>query len=123
MVAYIVILGTQNYTGMIFAMVLATLGEMLIAPAVPAFLSDHGGLGAPFYIGLVWVIGADGRVLGPYIMGKLYDLGGLPPVLWLAFDVAVLSILFFILHSWLNRSRRDLDAFEAAAPKVDTSSS
>lgn len=51
--AYIVMLGTQNYTGMIFAMVLATLGEMLIAPAVPAFLSDHGGRGAPFYIGLV----------------------------------------------------------------------
>lgn len=75
----------------------------------------------PFTSDFVWVIGAAGRVLGPYIMGKLYDLGGLPPVLWLAFDVAVLSILFFILHSWLNRSRRDLDAFEAAAPKVDTS--
>lgn len=53
MAAYIVILGTKNYTGLIFAMVLATLGEMLLAPAVPVFLSNHGGLGAPFYIGLV----------------------------------------------------------------------
>lgn len=51
--AHIVVLGTQNYAVVIFAMVLATLGEMLIAPAVPAFLSDYGGRGAPFYIGLV----------------------------------------------------------------------
>ncbi|MNW71133.1 hypothetical protein D3C74_508000 [compost metagenome] len=47
--------------------------------------------------------------MGPYIMGKLYDGGGLPPTLWLALGVAVLSILFFILHSWLNRFRHDLD--------------
>lgn len=51
--AHIVVLGTQNYTVVIFVMVLATLGEVLIAPVVPAFLSDHGGRGAPFYIGLV----------------------------------------------------------------------
>lgn len=121
--AYIVMLGTQNYTGMIFAMVLATLGEMLIAPAVPAFLSDHGGRGAPFYIGLVGGIGAAGRVMGPYIMGKLYDGGGLPPTLWLASGVAVLSILFFVLHSWLNRFRHHSDTLDTTTSKVDASSS
>ncbi len=103
-------------------MVLATLGEMLIAPAVPAFLSDHGGRGAPFYIGLVGGIGAAGRVMGPYIMGKLYDGGGLPPAVWLALGVAVLSILFFVLHSWLNRFWHDLDTFEATS-KADATSS
>jgi predicted MFS family arabinose efflux permease len=121
--AYVVMLSTQNYTGMIFAMVLATLGEMLIAPAVPAFLSDHGGRGAPFYIGLVGGIGAAGRVMGPYIMGKLYDGGGLPPTLWLASGMAILCIVFFILHSWMNRDRRDPNVFEVKTSGTGASSS
>lgn len=61
--------------------------------------------------------------MGPYIMGKLYDGGGLPPTLWLASGVAVLSILFFVLHSWLNRFRHHSDTLDTTTPKVDTPSS
>lgn len=60
--------------------------------------------------------------MGPYTMGKLYDVGGLSPTLWLATGVVVLSILFFVLHCWLNLYWDDLDVFEAAA-KTDVPSS
>lgn len=103
--AYILMMVTQNYTGMVLAMVLATIGEMLMSPAIPAFLSEHGGKGAPFYIGLTGGIGAAGRVFGPYAMGVLYDQAGLAPAVWLAAATAVLCILFYMLHGWLNRSR------------------
>ena len=38
--AYIVIVAMHSYPGMILAMVLATLGEMLISPAIPALFRN-----------------------------------------------------------------------------------
>lgn len=62
-----------SYPGLVLAMLLTTLGEMLISPAMPSFISDHADRSAPFYLGLSGGIGAVGRVLGPYMMGSLYD--------------------------------------------------
>lgn len=108
---YTCILVLHSYPGMVLGMILATLGEMLIAPAMPAFLSEHGGKNAPFYIGLAGGIGSAGRVLGPFFMGSLYDSGGLPPVTWLAIGMAALSAGSYYLHAALNRLRP-----EAAPP-------
>lgn len=121
--AYIVILCTGHYPGMVAAMVLATLGEMLVAPAIPAFLSDHGGRGAPFYMGLVGGIGAAGRVLGPFMMGGLYDHGGLAPTVWLAAGTAVLCVMFFLLHGWLNRNRAVVDLHAPRTGDIQAGSS
>ncbi|OAB47639.1 MFS transporter [Paenibacillus antarcticus] len=104
--SYIVILITHNYPGLVLAMVLATLGEMLISPAIPAFISDHAGRSAPFYIGLSGGVGAIGRVIGPYTMGLLYDGGGLIPVAWLATGTAVIGVIFFIVHAMQNRDNK-----------------
>jgi len=104
--SYIVILMTHNYPGLVLAMVLATLGKMLISPAIPAFISDHAGRAAPFYIGLSGGVGAIGRVIGPYTMGLLYDGGGLIPVAWLATGTAVIGVLFFIVHAIQNRDNK-----------------
>ncbi|ASA24572.1 MFS transporter [Paenibacillus donghaensis] len=105
---YAVILGMPSYPGLVLGMVLITLGEMLISPAIPSFISDHADRSAPFYLGLSGGIGAAGRVIGPFFMGSLYDRGGLAPTAWLACGVAVLSVLFFMLHSYMNRNSRRL---------------
>ncbi|MRN54201.1 MFS transporter [Paenibacillus monticola] len=103
---YAVILLLPSYPGLLLAMVLTTLGEMLISPAMPSFISDHADRSAPFYLGLTGGIGACGRVIGPYFMGSLYDSGGLAPTAWLACAMAVLSVGFFILHAFVNRRGR-----------------
>lgn len=103
---YAVILLMPSYPGLILAMVLATLGEMLISPAMPSFISDHAEHSAPFYLGLSGGIGAAGRVIGPYMMGSLYDNGGLAPTGWLACAMAVLAVGFFGLHAYINRRSR-----------------
>ena len=59
---YAVILAMHSFPGMVLGMLLTTLGEMLIAPAIPAFLSENGGKHAPFYLGLAGGIGSAGRV-------------------------------------------------------------
>ncbi|RAU97900.1 MFS transporter [Paenibacillus sp. YN15] len=118
---YACILLIQSYPGMVLGMVLATLGEMLISPAVPAYLSEHGGAHAPFYIGLAGGIGSGGRVIGPYVMGSLYDAGGLPPVAWLALGAALLSAGAYWAHSAWNRQaavKRVLPGGAAGEPHV-----
>jgi MFS family permease len=106
---YAVILLMPSYPGMVLAMVLATLGEMLISPATPAFISDAAGRSAPFYLGISGGIGAAGRVIGPPLMGSLYDGGGLAPTGWLACGMAVLAVGFFIVHAYINRPARTLE--------------
>lgn len=102
--AYVVIALMHSYPGMVLAMVLATLGEMLISPAIPAFISERAGRTAPFYIGVAGGMGAAGRVLGPYAMGTMYDSGGLTPVAWLAAATAVLSFISFVVHARVSRN-------------------
>lgn len=102
----------QNYPGMIFAMILITLGEMLISPATPAFISEHAGKAAPFYLGVSGGIGAIGRVVGPYAMGIMYDTGGLAPVAWFATIMAGVGILLFLIHSHMNMNTPDTAAYE-----------
>ncbi|ANS76179.1 MFS transporter [Paenibacillus yonginensis] len=109
LLAYICILAFHSYSAMAFAMVLATIGEMLISPAIPAFISEHTGKTAPFYLGLVGGMGFAGRVVGPYAMGVLYDWGGLTPVAWLAVVIAVLTIAGFAVHASINRDRQALE--------------
>ncbi|QHT62406.1 MFS transporter [Paenibacillus lycopersici] len=105
LLGYAVILALHSYLGMVLGMVLTTLGEMLIAPAIPAFLSENGGKHAPFYLGLAGGIGSAGRVIGPYVMGGLYDGGGLMPVAWLAVAVAAMGTVSFVVHAAVNRRR------------------
>ena len=103
---YTCILIMHSFTGMVIGMILTTFGEMLIAPAVPSFLAEYGGKNAPFYLGLSGGIGSAGRVVGPYVMGSLYDVGGLSPVAWLAVITAFVSYGFFLLNSYLSKKNQ-----------------
>lgn len=103
MMGYATILGFHNYPSMVGGMIFTTFGEMLISPAIPAFVSDRTGKAAPFYLGVVGGMGAAGRVVGPYAMGVLFDWNGLIPVAWLAVGIAGLSALSFLIHALMNR--------------------
>ncbi|MFD1887428.1 MFS transporter [Paenibacillus wenxiniae] len=103
LLGYIVILVYPGYAAFVIAMVLTTFGEMLISPAIPSFVSERTGAYAPFYLGVAGGIGAVGRVIGPYVMGVFYDQGGLLPVTWVAVVAAVMSLLFYMVHSAAQR--------------------
>lgn len=116
MSGYAVILAMHSFAGMVLGMILTTLGEMLIAPAIPAFLSENGGKNAPFYLGLTGGIGSAGRVIGPYMMGGLYDGGGLTPVAWLAVVTAAISVASFLVHSAVNKENAAPAAGQQSRP-------
>lgn len=104
--AYVVIWFLPFYSGFLLAMALATLGEMLVSPAVPAFLSARAGREAPFYMGVSGGIASIGRMIGPYVLGLTYDHGGLDGVSFISVFIAVLAVLSFIMHAALQRKER-----------------
>lgn len=104
--AYVVIWFLPFYSGFLLAMALATLGEMLVSPAVPAFLSARAGREAPFYMGVSGGIASIGRMIGPYVLGLTYDHGGLDGVSFISVLIAVLAVLSFVAHAALQRKER-----------------
>ncbi|GBF12134.1 major Facilitator Superfamily protein [Tepidibacillus sp. HK-1] len=87
------------YLDFIIGMIIATIGEMLIAPTIPAFITERTGLAAPFYLGVVGGFGSFGRLLGPYIFGNMYDYYGVIPILTLAAITSSIAVLLFLIHA------------------------
>ncbi|WP_245583464.1 MFS transporter [Paenibacillus assamensis] len=109
-VAYLMIWIWPSYIGFVFAMIVATLGEMLVSPAVPAYISKVAGREAPFYLGLVGGISSIGRMIGPLALGIAYDTGGLNMVVVVSIIVAGLSLSSYMLHAWMQRGRQVHDS-------------
>ncbi|WP_245596097.1 MFS transporter [Paenibacillus taiwanensis] len=103
--AYVVILLFPSYSGFIVAMMIATLGEMLVSPAVPAFLAARAGRNAPFYMGLAGGISSIGRMIGPVALGVAYDSGGLQAVMRVSVVIAIVATVSFMLHAYLQKSK------------------
>ncbi|RSD27820.1 MDR family MFS transporter [Mesobacillus subterraneus] len=91
MVSYAVVAGAQVFSGFVVGMVILTIGEMLIWPAVPTIANDLAPKGREgFYQGIVNSTATGGRMLGPLMGGILVDLYGMPMLF------AVLIALMFI---------------------------
>ena len=91
MVSYAVAAGAQAFSGFVAGMVILTIGEMLIWPAVPTIANDLAPKGREgFYQGIVNSTATGGRMIGPLMGGILVDLYGMPMLF------AILIALMFI---------------------------
>lgn len=97
--AYLGLAAVHQYVAWMGAMGLATLGEMMVWPGVPAAadqLAPPGRRG--LYQGVIAGAGAIGRAVGPLAGGLLFAASA-PGRLYLAMaGVYVLAIMVFILH-------------------------
>lgn len=89
----------REYAALVAGMVVATFGEMLIAPTVPEMVTRMTGPQAAFYLGLVGAIGNVGSLVGPVLFGHLFDLAGISPILWVATGASVAATAAFVSHS------------------------
>ncbi|MFC4321629.1 MDR family MFS transporter [Litchfieldia salsa] len=90
--SFIVLLNTTQFTGFIVAMLILTVGEMFVWPAVPTIANELAPKGREgFYQGIVNSMATGGRMLGPVVGGVLVDLFGM-------------SMLFFVLIGLLTIS-------------------
>ncbi len=75
--SFVILQGHLPYGALVLAMLVLTLGEMLILPAVPAVaahLAPQGKEGA--YQGVVAGAASAGRMLGPFLGGMVFDSSG-----------------------------------------------
>lgn len=93
----------DNYIHFIIAMIITTFGEMLIAPAKPAFITERANLAAPFYLGIVGAFESVGRLFGPYVYGNVYDIWGASPIFLITSTFTIITVIAFIVHAKINR--------------------
>ncbi|MBT2680765.1 MFS transporter [Bacillus sp. ISL-35] len=91
MVSYAVAAGAQAFSGFVAGMMILTIGEMLIWPAVPTIANDLAPKGREgFYQGIVNSTATGGRMIGPLMGGILVDLYGMPMLF------AILIVIMFV---------------------------
>jgi MFS family permease len=77
-VSFAVVSFADEFSGFMAAMIILTVGEMLVWPAVPTIANDLAPKGREgFYQGFVNSTATGGRMIGPLLGGVLVDLYGM----------------------------------------------
>jgi len=98
-IGFAILLVKPPYAFYIVGMLILTLGEMLILPAIPAAaaeLAPQGKKGA--YQGIVGGATSGGRMIGPLLGGMMFDFGGGASVWWLAITFMAASMMMFFIY-------------------------
>jgi len=103
MVIYIisfgVVLNATEFSGFVIAMVILTIGEIFVWPAVPTIANDLAPKGREgFYQGIVNSTATAGRMLGPLIGGLLVDFYGINMlfvVLIVLLGVSIITTIYY----------------------------
>jgi len=104
-IGFVILLAKFPYVSYIIAMLILTLGEMLILPAVPAAaaqLASPGKEGA--FQGIIGGATSGGRMVGPLLGGIMYDYGGGSSVWALAITFMGASMVMFFVYGKFVRS-------------------
>lgn len=102
--SFVILLARLPYFSYILAMLILTIGEMLILPAVPAAAAQLAPSGRDgVYQGIVGGAGSGGRMLGPLLGGIAFDHGGGSAAWYLALIFTALSLAVFSLYQRLAR--------------------
>lgn len=99
MASFVVVSYAEDYTMFIVAMVILTLGEVFIWPAVPTLAGQLAPKGREgFYQGIVNSMATIGRMIGPLAGGILVDVYGIQAmffVLTLLIGLAIIPTLLY----------------------------
>ncbi|WP_164670317.1 MDR family MFS transporter [Virgibacillus doumboii] len=92
--SFVIVMFAEDFTFFAVAMVILTIGEMLVWPAVPTLANDLAPAGrAGFYQGIVNSVGAAGRMTGPFLGGLIVDMYNIE---LLFFIILILLLIPFV---------------------------
>lgn len=97
--SFVVVAFAESYAMFITAMVILTIGEMFVWPAVPTLadkLAPKGREG--FYQGIVNSMATIGRMIGPFIGGILVEAYGTPAMILILTSLMVFAIVTSLLY-------------------------
>ncbi|WP_049786712.1 MDR family MFS transporter [Evansella cellulosilytica] len=92
--SYLVLSQAEVFTAFLAAMIILTIGEMFVWPAIPTIAHQLAPKGkAGFYQGIVNSVGTGGRVIGPLFGGFLADMFGMAILFYV---IAFMFVIPFI---------------------------
>jgi MFS family permease len=93
-VSFIVVSYATQFTGFVVAMIILTIGEMFVWPAVPTVANELAPKGREgFYQGVVNSAATGGRMLGPLVGGIMVDVYNIHALFVLLIGFLALSII------------------------------
>ncbi|SES34259.1 MDR family MFS transporter [Salipaludibacillus aurantiacus] len=106
MVSYLILAQAEVFTAFVAAMIILTIGEMFVWPAVPTIAHQLAPQGkAGFYQGIVNSIGTGGRLIGPFFGGIMADVFGM-------------AALFYVLAGMFSISFVMTKIFDRGVPHL-----
>ena len=96
--AFLIVPFAGGFGMFMVAMVVMTIGEMFVWPAVPtiaAKLAPPGKAGQ--YQGLVNIAASVGRMIGPTLSGFVYDMFGITAVFGMLLLLATFALTLFVI--------------------------
>lgn len=99
MFSFIIILFAENFTMFAASMIILTIGEVFVWPAVPTIASQLAPKGrVGFYQGIVNSASTLGKMMGPFIGGIVVDQSGIPALIFILcalFIIAIIPAVFY----------------------------
>ncbi len=107
MFSFVVVQFAEDFKIFAIAMVIITIGEILVWPAIPALanrLSPKGLEG--MYQGIVTSAGSIGRMIGPFFGGVMVDQFNMDILIWSLCGIFIIAIIPCLFYDWpLKKSR------------------
>ncbi|ADI25697.1 MFS transporter [Geobacillus sp. C56-T3] len=117
-VSFAMLLGAHSFAEFAASMIVLTIAEMIVWPAIPAAVNEWAPPGkAGLYQGIVNGTATAGRMIGPVIGGSVADLFGMKLLIMMLALFALLAVLAALLHD-RRLSKRTENADEKTAASV-----
>ena len=89
-----IFLFAENFTMFAASMIILTIGEVFVWPAVPTIVSQLAPGGREgFYQGIVNSASTLGKMMGPFIGGIVVDQSGIPALIFILCALLIIAII------------------------------
>ncbi|MEH7224167.1 MFS transporter [Bacillus sp. JJ1566] len=97
--SFLIVSMAGSFSGFLVAMIILTVGEMFVWPAVPTIANDLAPKGREgFYQGIVNSAATGGRMIGPVLGGLLVDLWGMSMLFTVLAVLLIVSIFTTVIY-------------------------
>lgn len=109
-VSFLIAGNASEFSGFLVAMIILTIGEMFVWPAVPTIafsLAPKGREG--FYQGIVNSTATGGRMIGPLLGGLLVDLYSMSALFYILIGLFIIAAVTTIAYDRILRTEKKLN--------------
>lgn len=115
-ISFVIVGNAQDFSGFMIAMIVLTIGEMLVWPGVPSIAAELAPKGrAGFYQGIVNSTATGGRMLGPLFGGMIADIFNISILFQTIIGLMVLAFMLTIVYSRNRQSIRKTSPSQSAS--------